>query len=200
MPEPNHPNETAPQSITHGSQTFGVEVLVGRIVDHKRRIETQVRGSRENVLTAEIIHDDLIVSDDYGREHIFRLKSWDIACRPGNEARVLWLTHRASSETITERSNPTAISIAESGMTFFKPGFLIDGVRFGSRKGRLALIGAGVVSLLVMVVTGLGGGSDLILILGGLLPVPTVVAGLLFREATLHYSFRLEIEELLGRW
>ena len=90
--------------IKVNSQTYELHWVTGKIEEAGKNLETKVSGgggggftyrgtggtAPVSIKSKTVVHDQIFITEDNGHEHSFQLQDFNIACRNGNRASVLW--------------------------------------------------------------------------------------------------------------
>lgn len=91
--------------IDINGKRYELRQFTGKVMQANKHLETQVRGGggggftyqgtggsgAVSISSTTVTHDDVFLQNAQGREHVLRLKDWDVACREGHEIRAAWL-------------------------------------------------------------------------------------------------------------
>lgn len=95
--------------IDINGKRYQVHHFTGKVMQANKHLETQVSGGggggftykgtggggSVSISSTTITHDDVFLQNAQGREHVLRLKDWDVACREGHEMQAVWLSRDA---------------------------------------------------------------------------------------------------------
>lgn len=96
------------KNIVVNGTTYALHSVTGKVLNTTKAMETSVQGSvsggggrlREgsgklkpvdlNLTSTTIVHDQVFLQDETGREHSFQLQGFNLACRESNSLTVTW--------------------------------------------------------------------------------------------------------------
>lgn len=92
------------KNITAGGQQYNLYWVCGKVEETGKNLETRVSGgggggatfggyggtAPVSIQSTTVVHDQIFLTDNDGKEHSFQLQSMDVACRSGNQLSVLW--------------------------------------------------------------------------------------------------------------
>lgn len=99
-------------AIDINGKRYEVRQFAGKVMQANKHLETQVQGGggggftyqgtggsgAVSIRSTTVTHDDVFLQNAQGREHVLRLKDWNVACREGHEMRAVWL-HRDGKDS-----------------------------------------------------------------------------------------------------
>jgi hypothetical protein len=95
------------KTINIRGKEFEVHSLVGRVASAGKQLETIVsggggmvhngNGGSRPVSSRTVVHDQLFLVDNSGREHAVKLVDWDIAVREGHVLGLTWLIRKGEN-------------------------------------------------------------------------------------------------------
>jgi len=130
------------KECTINGRNYGVENLSGIVADASKNMETRVTGGggyisggsgfNAPIRSLNVVHSEIFLVDQQGRERSLQIEGINIACRPGHELAVTKLVHNNNKIEYIAAANYTTQSI------FFN--VLAINRLFEPHKTRLALI------------------------------------------------------------
>src|SRR5881296_840061 len=116
------------KTIQIRGKEFVLYSTTGQVVGGSKNLETKVYGGGGGGSTHEgtgysapvrissvtIVHDQIFLSDNGGKEHAFQLSDFDIACREGHKLTVVWVVKKGK-----ERGPYIAVRNHTTSQTFF---------------------------------------------------------------------------------
>lgn len=96
------------REIRINGKSLEVHSMTGKVASSAKQLETKVSGGGGSGMmrngsgyTAPVrihstttTHDQIFLVDGTGKEHIIRLKNWDLACRESNELTAVWMNRK----------------------------------------------------------------------------------------------------------
>ncbi|CAN5388723.1 hypothetical protein BH11BAC3_BH11BAC3_46290 [soil metagenome] len=134
------------QALTAGGKNYDLYWTNGLVEETGKNMETRVSGgggannTNVQIHSHTVIHDQIFLTDNGGKEHSFQLSGFNVACRTGNDLSVLWAIKEG------KKTGPYIAVYNHST----KQGFFADGPlkRMFCRNGWL-LLGAIILSLIL---------------------------------------------------
>lgn len=82
------------KSVKIGGKTINFHATIGTVLSTSKNLETRISSSVDSnsvrVNSMTIVHDQLFLRDQFGKEHSFQLQDFNLACREGNSLAVIW--------------------------------------------------------------------------------------------------------------
>lgn len=78
------------------SKRYKLNSTTGIVVSVNKGFETRVHGS-DSISSTTVVHDQIILQDQTGKEHALKLQNFDIACRVGHMLTALWAADKKTN-------------------------------------------------------------------------------------------------------
>ncbi len=122
-----------PDIVINGNR-YEVHQFSGEVMKANKHLETQVRGGggggftyqgtggggSVSISSTTVTHDDVFLRDAQGREHVLRLRDWDVACREGHDMQAVWLSRDGKDTDYLMVRNRTTDTVRWAHQPFVK--------------------------------------------------------------------------------